>query len=260
MSTKRRDQRSEVRVQSEKENSELRSLNSELSFVTHRDIISLMNVRHSERGAMDVLIVPIVILSLLFVGVSGFAVWAYLGYTDNRDNVAQKVQDAVSKAQAEQKKTLEAQFTEREKSPYRTYQGPASLGSVQFNYPKTWSGYVDYINGSKPIVLYVHPNLVANPNTKDVKFAVRLELINQPFDQAQQAIKAKVTQGKTKAVPYENSGEKGLRYDGELEEQNIVGSMVMVPLRDKTLKVWTESQEYKGDFDTIILKSLSFVK
>ncbi len=209
---------------------------------------------------MDVLIVPIVILTLLFIGVSGFAVWAYLGFTDNRDNVAQKVQDAVAQAQSSQKKQLEAEFAEREKLPNRIYQGPASLGSVKFNYPKTWSGFVDYTNESKPINVFVHPNLVPSTTTKDVKFALRLELVNQSFDQAQNQIQDKVKQGKTKAAPYENSGEKGLRYDGELEQQNIVGSMVMVPLRDKTLKVWTESAEYKNDFDNTVLKSLSFVK
>jgi len=35
--------------------------------------------------------------------------------------------------------------------------------------------------------------------------------------------------------------------------------MILLPLRDKTLKISTESQQFVGDFDNIILANLKFV-
>jgi len=37
------------------------------------------------------------------------------------------------------------------------------------------------------------------------------------------------------------------------------GSMVMFPLRDKTLKVWTEADQFVGDFNNSVLPNLTFV-
>ena len=37
------------------------------------------------------------------------------------------------------------------------------------------------------------------------------------------------------------------------------GTMIILPVRDKTLKIWTEGNEFVGDLDKIILANLSFV-
>jgi hypothetical protein len=34
--------------------------------------------------------------------------------------------------------------------------------------------------------------------------------------------------------------------------------MVILPLRNTTLKLWTESEQYKGDFNDLILANASF--
>ena len=48
----------------------------------------------------------------------------------------------------------------------------------------------------------------------------------------------------------------GARIDGEITTKRT-GSVVLLPLRDKTLKIWTESNAYTADFDEI-LTNLSF--
>jgi hypothetical protein len=50
---------------------------------------------------------------------------------------------------------------------------------------------------------------------------------------------------------------KGVRLEGFLEKDKE-GIMVMFPLRDKTLRIWTESKEFSGDFNNIVIKKLSF--
>ncbi len=49
----------------------------------------------------------------------------------------------------------------------------------------------------------------------------------------------------------------GSRVDGQIT-QNKQGTMILVPLRDKTLEVSTESGQYQKDFETYILPNFTF--
>ena len=37
------------------------------------------------------------------------------------------------------------------------------------------------------------------------------------------------------------------------------GAMLIIPVRDKTLQIYTESSDYLSDFNNIVLPSLTFV-
>lgn len=69
---------------------------------------------------------------------------------------------------------------------------------------------------------------------------------------------SQLKKGDLKASSVQVSGVKGSRLDGFLKKDQE-GSLVIFPLRDKTLKVWTENVEFRGDFDKIVLPGLSFV-
>jgi hypothetical protein len=67
--------------------------------------------------------------------------------------------------------------------------------------------------------------------------------------------------GKVKVSPFKADKVQnilGSRIDGEINAGQK-DSMIVVPLRDKTLKVWTESDQFVGDFNTVILPNLTFV-
>jgi len=54
----------------------------------------------------------------------------------------------------------------------------------------------------------------------------------------------------------------GTRLDGAINQtqtgaQN--GSLVVIKIRDKTLKIYTESTDFVGDFNNVILSNLTFV-
>jgi hypothetical protein len=36
------------------------------------------------------------------------------------------------------------------------------------------------------------------------------------------------------------------------------GTMVLLPMRDKTLEIWTESNDYLNDFNTYVLPNMTF--
>jgi hypothetical protein len=50
----------------------------------------------------------------------------------------------------------------------------------------------------------------------------------------------------------------GSRIDGEIN-LGQKDSMILLPVRDKTIKISTESQEFMGDFNDIVLANLKFV-
>ena len=95
-----------------------------------------------ESGAVNPLLISNLLTGFMVLALTGLTIWLFMGYSDYKNNSDQKVAAAKVAAKEEQKNADEAEFTEKEKLPTRTYTGPADLGSVSFQYPKTWSVYV----------------------------------------------------------------------------------------------------------------------
>lgn len=209
-----------------------------------------------------------IVLIVLLLGAVGFGVWAFMSRQDYKTNSDQKSAVAVEKANEEQKIKLDAEFEEKAKLPNETYSGPSAAGSIKIQYPKTWSAYiVEDAQGSNPVVGYFHPgfvpNTVAGPNA--VAFALRLEVSNQPYAQVLTQFESFIKQGTVTAnatsipsVP----GVIGTRLKGQIIPGvlKVDGTMVILPLRDKTLKLWTESNSaFITDFDAAVLANFSFI-
>jgi hypothetical protein len=122
-------------------------------------------------------------------------------------------------------------------------------------YPKTWSAYVRQGSGGTDLDFYAHPKFVPSDN---VNYALRMSVVNREFSNEIKSYDSQVKQGDLKAGSVKVSGVKGVRLDGFLKKDQE-GSMVIFPLRDKTLRVWTENKEYRGDFNNTVLKKLSFI-
>ena len=216
-------------------------------------------------GAALILLNILLILGLVAAG--GFGWWAFQQRQDYKNNFDQKLSVEVDKAKAAQKAELEADFTEREKSPTKTFKGSATYGSITFDYPKSWSGYVDQGNSNVPINGYFFPDIVptvSRGNSTPTAFALRVELTSTDYAQTIKQFNSQISQGKLKAMAYvlpkmtgEANVQTGTRFDGEIE-QGVSGSMVVIKVRDKTLKIYTQSQSYVSDFDNIVLKTLTF--
>lgn len=214
-----------------------------------------MHKRLDQRGGLDPLLIPLLICLLLVFGLTGFGIWSYTQFTDQRDNVNAKINAAVKVATDSQRAELDKQFLEREKEPLKTYQGPRALGAVTIEYPKTWAAYVkEDPAGSPNIEGYFHPSYVRDTDSKTAD-ALRVTLVSSSYSDEIQEYEGLVEEGKVKIKATKLAGITGIRIDGELEE-GMQGSMVVVPLRDKTLRLWTESPEFRADFDNIILRRL----
>lgn len=206
----------------------------------------------------------LVIMALVLLGSLGFGFWAYSGRQDYKNNTDQKITVAVTAAREAQAVELQKQFEESSKSPNKTFQSGVSSGSVTFSYPKTWSAYVDESNASQPINGYFHPNQV--PGVQGgASYALRVEMVNTDYSQVVNSMSSKTKDGSLKAAAYippkmvgVANVQPGTRFDGVLDKEKT-GSMVVIKVRDKTLKVYTESADFLADFNNTILPSLTYL-
>ena len=220
--------------------------------------------RHNSRGGVNLLLIPLILLVLFFLGSAAFGYWAYTGRQDYKLNSDKKVAAAVEIAKQNESIVKDKQHAETDKSPLRDYVGPAPFGGVHVSYPKTWSAYVnDSVGGNQPLDGYFHPSVVPSLTDQSSIFALRIQVINQAYTTVLTSLN-QLTASKqpTTAVPFSFSKVPttvGVRFDGAIvQNKKITGSMILVPLRDKTLKVWTESPTYLADFNTYILPNISF--
>ena len=208
------------------------------------------------------LIIGLVIVSLLFIASAVVAVLFYTQMLDYKTNSDKKSAVAVALAQEKQKKELEAQFAEQSKEPLTSYTSPASYGSVVLAYPKTWSAYVDEGAGSKNVEAYFHPSYVPsdkNSGGDGFKYALRAQIVQSTYAQQMQPYDKYLKKGEAKATPISGlpAGANGTRIDGKISEK-ATGSVVIIPVRDKVLKIWTEGEVYINDFNNFVLKNLKF--
>jgi len=213
-----------------------------------------------QRGALNVLLIPLIMAIVFLLASIGFGFWAFASREDYKNNVDEKVATAVEVAKKETATEKDNEFIEREKQPLKEYAGPSSFGSVKIKYPKTWSAYVsEKGSGNTDLDGYFHPNFVPG-TTSDASYALRLQVVNRTFDEEAKRFDNDVRGGKTRARPYQAAnvtGAVGLRFEGDIGEQKQ-GTLILLKLRDKTLRIWTEADQYKNDFEKNVLQNLTF--
>jgi hypothetical protein len=211
-------------------------------------------------------ILTIIILVVLLIASLAFGYWAFSGRQDYKNNSDKKAAAAVAAAKTAQAAQLQTQFDQQSKSPYKTFSGSPTYGSITFSYPKTWSAYVDTTNTSEPINGYFAPGEVPGIQSKSA-FALRVELVNTDYTQVLQQFSSLITQGTVTAkayVPPKLQGvanvTAGTYLSGQINNQDQTqrGSMVAIRVRDKTLEIYTESADFLSDFNNTILASLTF--
>jgi hypothetical protein len=216
-------------------------------------------IRNDQRGEVNPLLLISIVLTILVLGLGSFSIWAYVNYTDQKNNVDQKISAAVADAKRQQISDDEAKFAEREKQPTRQFVGPDDLGRVQVNYPKTWSVYVDKDGSSNTnYEAYLAAGTVP-PIVSKTPYALRITVENKSYEDVLRAYQDVVKKGDLKSTAVTLQGQAGTRLDGKFST-TVSGSMVLFKVRDKTLEVYTQSPTFASDYNNIILPSLIFNK
>lgn len=215
-----------------------------------------------ERGSINAWLIAFILTFLLLFGAAGFGFWAFSSRQDFKTNVDQKISVAVKVAQEQTATAKDKEFTEKEKNPLKSYQGPSAYGSLDIQYPKTWGAFVTELTtaGATSIDGYFHPNFVPGVQS-GTNFALRVQVLSGSYDQQLKQYENLTKLGKIKVTPFRAANVQsvvGSRLDGEYVTGKQ-GSVILLPLRDKTLKIWTEANQFIGDFNNIILPNLKFV-
>lgn len=216
----------------------------------------------AQEGSINILLLPLILAILFFLGTAGFAYWAYSSRQDYKNNTDQKISKAVALAKQQEDTKKDADFVQQEKKPLETYSGPEAYGSLKVNYPKNWSAYVaeTETGSSMPIDGYFYPGTVPSTTNPNSTFALRVQVTQQSYSDTLSSFNGLVQSGQVTVKPYSLPGVPsvvGVRIEGQIVT-NKSGSMVILPLRNTTLKVWTEASQFENDFNNNILPNLTF--
>jgi len=223
--------------------------------------MSKPRLRTSEVGQVDLWLVMFIVVMLLFLGAAGFAVWSFASRQDYKNNSDQKVAAAVTVAKQQEDTVKNQQFAEQEKQPLKTYTSPETYGTLQISYPKTWSAYVDSSGqGQAALDGYFNKDVVPSVLDQNSAFSLRVQVVANNYTSYLNNITSLQQSGVVKVSAF--SFPKlpkvvGVRVDGQVEPQKS-GSMIVMPLRDKTLKLWTDAPSFTNDFNNIILPNFTF--
>jgi len=204
------------------------------------------------------------VLSLLVIGGAAFGFWAYGERQDYKDNSDAKVAAAVEVAKVETTEENNKQFAEEAKNPLKPYTGPAEFGSVNLLYPKTWSGYIDTSSsGTAAFTALFHPGVVPAQTGRSggrAAVALKVEVLNREYSAVVKQRESGVRNGELTASAYafpKQDKQIGTKFVGKITS-DLTGTEIIIPLRDKTIVVTTETDQYLQDFNTYILPNLNF--
>ena len=201
--------------------------------------------------------VGLIVVSLLAVLFIGLFIWMWVKWNDASTNVKGKVDVAVAEAKNELQTKLESEFEEKEKYPYKVFTGPTDLGELSFEYPKTWSLYVQS-NASRggDYAAYLNPGQV-NVVQENTVMALRVSIKGTLFDQAISEYAEKVRSGNMTFSTTVVNGNNVNVYTGKLDNE-YQGIICVFKLRDKTVMLQTDSTSVFSDDFYRILKTVKF--
>jgi hypothetical protein len=211
----------------------------------------MFKINERQSGFANNWMIATIGLIVLSVGLTVFSAWAYIGYSEQKTDVDTKIDMAVSTAKKEQADADEAKFAEREKEPMRQFNGPDDYGGVTFDYPKTWSAFVNKdASSGGTYEAYLNPGVVS-PVSSTQQFALRVTIEQKDYDKVISGYDSLVKKGELKSSSFKVDGSTGTRFDGSFSK-DIRGYAVVFKIRDKTLTVRTDANTFKSDFEKLI--------
>ncbi|MDN5819497.1 MAG: hypothetical protein L0H36_01800 [bacterium] len=209
-----------------------------------------------QAGFMNGYLISIIVLIVALLGVGGLATWAYVQYSDASTDLNSKLDIAKADARKEQADIDAEKFFEKAKEPNYAFIGPDDYGRLTFNYPKTWSAFVQKdTSGGGTYQAFLNPGVVPPISSKQ-QFAIRVTIEETPYDKVLRKYDNLVKAGKLKASKTSSKGHSGARLDGEFNKY-IRGVAVIYKIRDKTATIQTDANTFKPDYEKLI-KTIDF--
>jgi len=220
---------------------------------------TMSGMRNNQAGFINALLIALIACGVALLALVGFGAWAYGSRQDYKLNSDKKSATAAAAAKEKTQAADAVLYAEQAKNPLKTHVGPDAFGSVTVQYPKTWSAYV-IENSGTPMNNYFHPDIVPDTNKTTNAYALRVQIVQSSYAAVMTQYNGLAVAKRVTVNPYKLPKVPsivGSRVDGQITAQKQ-GSMIVLPLRNVTLQISTESQDFENDFNTIILPNLTF--
>ncbi len=203
--------------------------------------------------------IVIIVVSLIAATFIGLFIWMTLQYNESKTDLDGKIDAAVAKAKDEQASKMEAEFLEREKYPYTVFSGPVDYSQLSFEYPKTWSVYVDKAATSAEggdYNAYLNPVQVDSVGEETIN-ALRVTIIDEDISKITEKYK-KEMEKKDSNLTMEsvtigvNNNITANRYTGKIPKTELNGFIIVFKMRDKTAILQTDSVLFRAEFDKLL--------
>jgi len=203
------------------------------------------------RKSIDGWMISTIVLSVLSIALIALAVLLYINYNEQKTDVDTKIRNAESSARNDQSKIELEKFTLREKDPNREFVGPDDYGRVTFNYPKTWSLFINEdANNGGTFEAYLNPISVP-PISSTQQYALRVLIEEKDYDKTVSGYDSLVKKGDLKSSSVSAGGKTGTRLDGNFNK-DIRGAAVIFKINDNTLTIRTDANTFLTDFDKLV--------
>jgi hypothetical protein len=210
-----------------------------------------------------------VILVLLAVALAGLAVYLYPQKEEAKARVEAEAAAAVDVAQKEQLALDQKAFDIEVAKTTRKFESARDFGAINFEYPETWSAYVDFDGTGKDTstyAVYFNPGMV-NPVDEDEIYtnAVVLSVKKGDFATASKAHEKGIKDGVVWQDSFAlNNGlinATGVRYSGNISAENKdkTGTVIYFTLRDKLLALYNYGAS-AAEFYDIIFKTMRWTQ
>ncbi len=186
------------------------------------------------------------ILVVVMIGGLGFTTYKYYDLKKNFDTRSEAITNLALRKNT---KRLEADFVEREKREFVTYTALTELGSLSFTHPKNWHIYLknDSVNDYE---VYFHPRRI-RPIDRDSRYALRLNVTDKDYERVLKGYDSLVRKEDITTKVVNVNGSNATLFEGMFNKY-IKGSQLVFKLRDKTVIMSTDAEQFKKDFYEII--------
>jgi hypothetical protein len=219
-------------------------------------------MKRNQNGAISLVGIISILLGVLLITTVVICLVVYNNEQKYKNHSNVLVAAAVNTAKQQQISIDTNNFNQAAKLPLVTYVGPEASGTVTLQYPKTWSAYiVQGTSSQNPVNGFFQPGFVPDTSNVGNFFALRLQVNSTAYDQVLNQFTGLTQQGLVSVAPYslpKVPSVVGVIIKGQIESTVKNGIMIVLPLRNTTLQVWTEGTQFQSDFTTSILPNLSF--
>jgi hypothetical protein len=204
----------------------------------------------------------------------------YSHYKNNQEEiiesaVAEAIEDQIelnkvnfSRARKGTNLAQEFGVTDKINSPlkYAYFRSPEKFGTIEFNYPLTWSVYQksDMTSDTRQDRYAVYfDEYMVTPTAEGTSHALQVIVEARLYEEVLRGFQNNINDGTLKATLYvvpnhEGEDYTGVRLDGKLEN-GASGILILLKSREKTMHIRCDIEDKLEDFEQIILPSFQFI-